>query len=266
MQTGSQPFVNWQAAMASNPAAMAPPPFPSRKAEPIFSESTRTFFKAMVIAIIVGAAVLACVLLFLSAYAQQQKKGLANAVIQNVAAGKTKLEAGDYSGAAAVFEANFQRARGTDAENTVRDGLVISYNHLGIKAYEQRDFRIAEDWWFKALAIDPNNEDVNANIRRVYDAIGSKDSRLEDWRSNGSGSGQSPGASSGDNSIQVKVQEAQTFLTSGEAAMQKGEYDTARKDLQKVVEMASGTDIAQRALNDLNQINLKQTEGSQYLQ
>ena len=145
---------------------------------------------------------------------------------------------------------------------------MISYNHLGIKAYELKDFRAAEEWWFKALNYDPNNEDVNANIRKLYDAIGNKDQRLQEWKSGGEGrvGEANPTAPSPDDALKANYKQAQSYLQVGETAMQSEDYKTARDNLQKVVELSSGTDLARRALEDLNTINLKQTQGSQYLQ
>jgi serine/threonine-protein kinase len=268
-QTNGGPFVNWNPNSANLPPGYAgpPPPFPRHAAGPVFSEGTLAFFKAMFLALVLGGIVLGGVLLFMNAYSRQQVNGATVLVNQMNNDAKKLYEAGDLKKALEKYTAAYQKGRGTQAGEDAKASMIVIYNKFGLKAYELKDFKTAEDNWFKAHDLDPNNEDINSNLQKVYDRIGDKDAAMAEWRAGRDGKAGSlnPAAPGVDPDLDQRHQEAQQIFDAGMEAFNKGDKDLARTDWQRVVELATGTPLAEQAKDMMNKINQSETSGSPYL-
>jgi serine/threonine-protein kinase len=266
--TAGGPFVNWNPKSLNLPPNYQPPPAPfPRKDAPVLPEGVKTFFKAMAIAVLLGGVVLGGVLLFMKAYAEQQRKGAVQAVALISEEGRRKYEAGDLQGAVKSYEEAVKRGGGSLAGLEARKSLAVVYNKLGLRAYEMKDLRAAQDHWFRANELDPENESIVHNLKTVYDRIGKQDQGFEDWRSSrdGRAGSDNPAAPGSDVSLQQRWSDAQSMFASAEAAIKAGDLDRARADWQRVIELATGTPLAEQAKQRLNQLNESQTRSSPFL-
>jgi eukaryotic-like serine/threonine-protein kinase len=267
-QTAGGPFVNWGSNNPNNPAlAVPPPPFPRAAAGPVLSEGARTFFKALAIAILIGAIVLAGVLLFMNAYERQQQIGASAEVQQLVEQGKSLYRSGDIHGAIERFEEAMKRGPGSTEGDNARKSLIVAYNRLGLKAFEVKDFRSAETYWFKAYELDPKDEDSNHNLRKIYDRVGEKDQALQDWKLSRDGKvgDTNPAAPGSDERLQTRLDEANEMFRAAQQAFDRGDIDGARASWQKVIEKATGTPLAEQAAKKMSQLNEADTGNSPYL-
>ncbi len=265
------PFVNWGQANPNNPGHTGnipkPPPFPSQKAQPIFSESAVRNFRVFFVALFLGGIVLGLVLLFQSSFDRQQKAAQSAVIYGMIKQGKEKLDAQDWDGARMIFEKAYESGKSTSAASEAKKGIVISYNHLGLRAYELKNFKSAQDYWYHAYEIDPDNPDVTSNLKRLSDRIGDKDATLQEWRNSHDGQvgNTNPAAPGVDPSLDARYKEAQQLYADGTKAMQRGDFAAARADFQSVIEKATGTPLAADASNTLNQLNSQQTGSSPFL-
>ena len=265
----NMPFVNWAAGNPNNPQMPGPPPpaFPTRKPEPIFSESALRNIRVFFVALILGGVVLGLILLFQKSYDKQQKQAESGVVYAMIRQGQDKLNSQDWDGARQIFEKAYEKGKFLAAGEEARKGIAIAYNHLGLRAYELKDYKTAQEHWFHAYQIDGTNADVVENLKRLSDRMGDKDSAIQEWRSgrNGQSGAVNPAAPGVDPSLDARHEEAQKLYDEGTKAMQKGDIAAARADFQMVVEKATGTPLAADANNILNKLNEMDTSSSPYL-
>jgi len=268
-QAGAGPFVNWSpngqvnaANPAMNPMGPPPSPYPRQPAGPMFSEATRTFFKVLFLAILLGGAVLGGILLFQNAYDKQKKTAAAIAIESLNAEGKKLYDAGDLQGAIGRFEAALKQGGGTPGGDDARASLVAIYNKIGVNQFEHGDYNSAEQAWFRAHDLDPNNDDVAYNLNRLYDRVGDKDNALREWKQGKSTSGNritnpDPSAPGDNNVLENRAAKALDFYNQGVAAYRQGDVDSARALWVQSIGEAPGTETARLAKQMLDQ-----TEGT----
>jgi tetratricopeptide (TPR) repeat protein len=260
-QAGS-PFVNWNPNGANNPAGqIPPPPYPRQPAGPMFSEATRTFFKVLFLAILLGSAVLGGILLFQSAYEKQKKQSAAIAIEALNSEGKKLYDSGDLAGAVTKFESALEKGAGTRGGDDARTSLVAIYNKIGINRFERADYNGAEQAWFRAHDLDPDNTDVAYNLNRLYDRVGDKDNALREWRQGRGPNGvrvtnPDPSVPGDNNVLENRAKNALDLYNQGTAAFKKGNLDEARDLWEKSIGEAPGTDAAR-----LSKMMMDQTAG-----
>jgi tetratricopeptide (TPR) repeat protein len=180
--------------------------------------------------------------------------------------GKKLYEGQEYQGAVVKFEQAMKAGPGTQAGDNARKSLVVTYNRMGLNAFEAKDYRTAEGYWFKAHDLDPNDADVNNNLQKVYDRIGNGDQALQDWRNSLTGrvGETNPAAPGVDTRLQNRLDEAKQLYTAGEEAMKRGDTDAARADWQRVIELATGTPLAEQARTQMAHLNESSTSDSPF--
>ncbi len=255
---GAGPFVNWNPSGPNNPAMTPPPPpFPRQPAGPVFSEATRTFFKVLLIAVILGGALLGGVLLFQNAYEKQRKTSAAIAIEALNAEGKRLYEAGDLPGALARYEAALEKGGGTRGGDDARVSLVAIYNKAGINKFERGDYNGAEQAWFRAHDLGPDNKDVAYNLNRLYDRVGDKDNALKEWKQGREAtsrvSNSDPGAPGDNNVLENRARNAMDLYNQGVTAMRQGNLDGARSFWEQAIGEAPGTDAARLSKQMMDQ-------------
>jgi tetratricopeptide (TPR) repeat protein len=52
-------------------------------------------------------------------------------------------------------------------ESTYRNGLLQSNFYLGLQAYNAKDYPTAKKYWTEAKRLDPDNKDLENNLRNV---------------------------------------------------------------------------------------------------
>jgi serine/threonine protein kinase len=249
-------FVHWGQPGAPTPSAAQAPPlsYPPARSGPRLSPGALTFLKALLLALILGVAVLGFILLFWNAYEQQRKTGASQAIQQLLAEGAQLFNRKQYEQAAAKFEEAMQRADTPEARKKATEELVNACNAAGARAFELRDDRTALKWWHRAYELDPNNEDILYNLDQVYKRLGGQD--LKDWqqsKAEGRVGSPNPAAPGSTTDIDARVAQARQYLDAGNQAYSQGDVETARDYWQKAVGEAPGTDPAMQAQQFLNQ-------------
>lgn len=258
-QTGSGPFTSWNPQSGNSPSPAyvpPPPPFPRRRSGPLISEGTRVFLVVLFWTILISSAIVGLVLLFLRAYEQQQRKGASVAIEQIVEEGNRLYQAGRLEEAAARFEQALLAGAGTSAGKTARNNLIITYNELGVNAYQRGDFQSAESYWYRVLDIEPNHVKAHRNLGDLYDRLGDRDRALQAWRRSkvsGRVGGENPAAPGRDTSLQARLERAQQYFAEGLNAFRQGDVEKARDFWNKTVGEAPGTPFAQQAQQMLDQ-------------
>jgi serine/threonine protein kinase len=254
------PFVNWSpnGANPAHPMSPPPPPFPRQPAGPMFSEATKTFFKVLLVAVILGGAVLGGILLFQTAYEKQKKTSQAVAIEMLNREGKRRYEAKDYSGAIAKYEEALKNGAGTPGGDDARASLVAIYNKIGIDRFEHSDYNAAEQAWFRAHDLDPANEDVTANLGKLYDRVGDRDNALREWKQGRADNGSrltnpDPSAPGDNNVLENRAKNAMDLYNQGLNAFKQGNVDAARGFWEQAVGEAPGTDAARMAKQMMDQ-------------
>ncbi len=252
----SGPFVNWGATQAGQQPSYIPPPppYPPRPAGPILSENAKTTIGVFFLSIVLGAAVVGFLLLFLRAYDQQKKVGPEVAVSKLVSDGDAAFKAHQYDKAVSKFSQAYQMGRGTKSGETARVNLAITLNELGLAAFNNGDLKTAEKYWDHASDIDPNNSEVQYNLGKLYDRMGDHDRAMQQWQrsANGMAGDTNPAAPADQTSLQSRYERARTYYNQGMEALNQGNIDQARNLWQKAVGEAPGTDVAIRAQKNLD--------------
>jgi eukaryotic-like serine/threonine-protein kinase len=266
---GGGPFVNWGGANQGAPPPLQPPaaPFPRRRDSVGMSDAMKTAITVCLVAIALSGAIVGFVLLFLNAYDKQQERGAAAVVGQMNDQGKKLYDAGDLQGAAEAFEKAFRAGPNTPAGETARKNLGITWNRIGLRAFEREDWKGAETAWYKVLDLDPKNSDALHNLGKLYDRIGDKDRALQAWQKANDSRvlDPNPAAPGSDVALQTRLAEAQQLYDAGVQAYQRGDVEGARANWQRVIEKATGNPLAEKAKNMLNTMNQSQTQNSPFL-
>ncbi len=255
---GGQPFVNWGGANPQQVPIGTPPaaPFPRRPPGPILSDSARTFLLVLLWSVVLAGVTVGLVLLFLRAYDENQKKGGSVQIQALQAEGEKLFNKGSLEEAALKFDRAMRLAGVSEAGTTARKNLGVTYNRLGVRAMERRELRKAEEWFNKALDADPEQPNARYNLGKVYDRLGDKDGALREWSKSNDANragGTDPGSPGNDDTLNARIAAANTSLSQAEQAYKSGDIETARTLWQKVIEQASGTDLAARAKNMMDQ-------------
>jgi tetratricopeptide (TPR) repeat protein len=221
------------------------------------SEATRTFFKVLILAVVLGGAVLGGILLFQNAYEKQKKTSQAVAIEMLNADGKKRFEAGDMPGAIAKYEEALKKGAGTKGGDDARASLVAIYNKMGIDRFERGDYNAAEQAWFRAHDLDPDNQDVAYNLNRLYDRVGDRDNALREWKQGGRAgtrvTNPDPSAPGDNNVLENRAKVAMDLFNQGVAAYRQGNVDAARGFWEQAVGEAPGTDAARMAKQMMDQ-------------
>lgn len=238
------PFATWGSGQSPSAGVPPPPPVPLRRNAGM-SQGTRSFMLVFGAVVVISGAILGLVVLFLKAYDEQKQNAIAARAADLNESGLKLYRANDLEGAAAKFDAAMKAAPGTDASDVARRNLVQTYNMLGIKAYQARNFARARSYWSKALELDRGNPEVQDNLSRLQGQPGSYPSALPD------DFGGSQGADTG--SLGPREREAQDWLKRGIEAYGRGDTSAARDAWQRALAAAPGTNAAMQAQQWLNQ-------------
>ncbi|HXG25155.1 MAG TPA: tetratricopeptide repeat protein, partial [Chthonomonadales bacterium] len=228
-------------------------PFHRHSSGPNFGEGSRTFMTITAISTVIFSIVFGLTLLFVRAYEQQQQRGSAIAAEQLFLKGKKLYESGDLENAAAQFAEAYHQGKGTQVGENARISLAITYNRLGVRAFEQGNYAAAEEYFHRAIGADPNLEEAQYNLSKLYE-MQSRALLNEQLGIDG-------GSLSGDNattpgyspSLQSRYEKARAYFEQGMAAYLQGDIARAREFWRKAVGEAPGTDVAQRAQQHLDE-------------
>lgn len=249
------PFATWGAPGTTSAPPFPqppPPPFPRHSTEPIFGEGSRTFMTITAISALVFSIVFGLTLLFVRAYEQQQQRGRAIAAEQLFLKGKTLYESGDLENATAQFAEAYRLGKGTQVGENARVSLAITYNRLGVRAFEQGNYTAAEEYFHRAIDANPNLEEARYNLSRLYDMQSRALLNEQLGIDGGSLSGDNASTPGYSPSLQSRYKKAITYFERGMAAYSQGDIARAREFWKKAVGEAPGTDVALRAQQNLD--------------
>jgi hypothetical protein len=224
------------------------------------SEGAKTFMRAVIIAVLIGAFVLGGVLLFMRAFEQTKSAGASAAVSQMIDSGLAKFEAGDTDGAINVLkEARAAAISGPEHEKATM-AIVKVYNEMAVKAHSAGDGRTAETLWLEALKYDEKNEVVLDNLTDYYKLKGDS-SAADRMRAakDGRVGAENPAAPGDYSRNDARQADAQQLYIAGKQAYDAGRFDEAKQFLTKAIEKGTGTDIGRNATELLGQLNDRQT-------
>jgi tetratricopeptide (TPR) repeat protein len=105
----------------------------------------------------------------LTVYARQQPLRAAVIVERLNEQGRKLYVSGDLQGAAETFEKAFRASRNTPAGAAARRNLGITWNRIGLRAFERGDWKGAETAWYRVLDLDPKNSDALYNLGRLFE-------------------------------------------------------------------------------------------------
>jgi len=247
------PFATWGApgTAAAPPSHQSPPPppFPRQRVRPILGEGSKTFLTITLLSAVIFSILFGFTLLFVRAYEQQQQRGYLIVAEQYFIKGKQLYDTGDLESAAQHFDQAYRLGKGTPIGENARMSLAITYNRLGVRAYEQRRYAAAEEYFRQAIIADPSLEAAQYNLSKVYEIqsrmLWNEPNDLSNGGMGGSG-GFSP-------SLQSRYEKAKAYLERGIEVYQRGDIEQAREFWKKAVGEAPGTDVAQRAQRYLDQ-------------
>lgn len=81
--------------------------------------------------------------------------------------GNQLFQRGDLEQARTRFEMALTGRPDAESERVARNNLAITLNQMGVEAYRKRDTRAAEEYFQRALAVNPQNTDARDNLQRI---------------------------------------------------------------------------------------------------
>lgn len=102
---------------------------------------------------------------------QETIKNRLVACYQNKAAVKAK--AGDYEGAVKVYD----EAKGVIEDNTILDEKVKIYKNAAANAYQQNKVNDAIQYYDKALALNPNDQELKKTVATFYNNLAANEAK-----------------------------------------------------------------------------------------
>ncbi len=256
--SGGGPFVNWQTGAPGPQAGYVPPPppFPRAPSGPLISEGTKTFFKMMIITLVLSGAVVAFVLLFLRAYEQQRTQANQRGVEELSAHARKLYESGKLAEAAKEFDQAYRMGPSTKAGDNARVSLAVTLTKMGTAAFKAGRMKDAEELWTRAQTIDPKNEDAPYNLGLLYDRMGDRDRAMLEWQHSSNSDrvgGPNPAGPSDQTAMQSRIERASALYKQGMDYYNQGDTQRAREFWQQAVAEAPGSPGALKAQQYLDQ-------------
>jgi serine/threonine-protein kinase len=266
----NMPFLNWGGTGLPAGGAPAPgtpfpplPPIIRRPAGPILSPGARTFLASLMVALIIGGVIAGMALLFITSYRQNKERG-SNAVVEKqLADGNQLYNAGRVEEAVLLYQAILKASPGSAAGKAARTSLATAYNRLGMRAFEQKRYDVAERLFTQTIDLyTPDTlvatkddrtelENANYNLSKVYEVLGDPKRAAE--RRERMRSVPDPSAPADQSGLGVRIQNAVRLLQEGNRLYQSGDLEGARERWSRVLNEAPGTDAALSAQQFLNQ-------------
>lgn len=81
--------------------------------------------------------------------------------------GNQHFQRGDLEQARTRFEMALAGCPDAQGERVARNNLAITLNQMGVEAYRKSDRRAAEEYFQRALAVNPQNTDARDNLQRI---------------------------------------------------------------------------------------------------
>ncbi|BCW98646.1 MAG: hypothetical protein KatS3mg024_1473 [Armatimonadota bacterium] len=157
------------------------PPLPQQPREPLLTPAQKSALLTLLLALVVGAALLAAVMGVNAAwhsYQQRQNDARAKSMISD---GFEHLKSGNYAAAIPLLEQAMQLDLSPTAQSTVKQGLAAAHRGLGISLLNSQRLREAERELITSLNYDPDSGDTLYALGETHWRLGDTAAAARDW-------------------------------------------------------------------------------------
>ncbi|HZT42245.1 MAG TPA: serine/threonine-protein kinase [Chthonomonadaceae bacterium] len=260
-------------------AAYANPPYRvrSRDIPYLMTPAGRTFLLLVVLAAVIGGGIAFGVVGFMHSYdeykvsvASQKVAGLIDqgAAEYNKAEQVSDLDskAHHYRRAAQLFEQAMSLTPTDAQQRTLHHNLTATYIQLARLGEAEGQWQAVSDWYEKALAVAPDNQEAHLGRAAALERLGRTDEAAQERAAaQGGGSADTSSGQSAQNSsnsdeafMEARRAHARDLIAEGDQLAQQGHLDDAREKWAEAMSYAPATpehDEAQQRLQDYDPTN-----------